>query len=64
MIEQNIHPVKVAEGTSIHELLANILHVLSTEPTGWVARAIKQPGSEPSGVERQRRLSELMDEDW
>ncbi len=65
LLEKGIHPVKVHEGTSIHELLSDIRQELKTEPTGWLARAIKQTQEHrQDDSEKAQRLSQLMDEDW
>ncbi|MCE0495421.1 NifB/NifX family molybdenum-iron cluster-binding protein [Vibrio salinus] len=65
LLEKNIHPVKVVEGSGIHELLVDIKEELNSEPTGWLARAIKQKEkTEEPEVKKAQRLSQLMDEDW
>ncbi len=65
LLEKGIHPVKVPEGTGIHELLSGIQEELQTEPTGWLARALKVSGElQQDKTEKTQRLSQLMDEDW
>lgn len=65
LLEKNIHPVKVVEGSEIHHLLVEIKEDLNDEPTGWLARAIKQKEkTEEPEVKKAERLSHLMDEDW
>ncbi|MDC0610990.1 NifB/NifX family molybdenum-iron cluster-binding protein [Vibrio sp.] len=65
LLEKNIHPVKVIEGSDIHELLVDIQSELNGEPSGWLARAIKQREKETEPeVKKAERLSQLMDEEW
>lgn len=65
LLERNIHPVKVMEGMEIHKLLEGIQQELNTEPSGWLARAIKQYNlSKEPKMDKNQRLSQLMDEDW
>jgi nitrogen fixation protein NifX len=65
LLEKGIHPVKVLEGTGIHELLGGIQDELKSEPTGWLARAIKQKNERRHDeADKAERLSQLMDEEW
>lgn len=65
LLEKNIHPVKVVEGSEIHRLLVEVREELQGEPTGWLARAIKQKEkTQEPDVKKAERLSQLMDEDW
>jgi nitrogen fixation protein NifX len=65
LIEQGIHPVKVREGSLIHQLLADIVNELKGEAVGWLARANKLTRkSVQQSDDAQGRLAQLMDEDW
>jgi nitrogen fixation protein NifX len=65
LLEKGIHPVKVNEGSVIRELLANVQQELQAEPSGWLARALKQTNEQKRDEsEKSQRLAQLMDEDW
>jgi len=64
LIEQNIQPIKVHEGYSIHQLLSEVQQELQQGPSGWLARAMKQREEPETPESSQERLSQLMDEEW
>ncbi|MCL1074741.1 NifB/NifX family molybdenum-iron cluster-binding protein [Shewanella dokdonensis] len=63
LLDQGIHPVKVAEGCDIHQLLEDIRQELNGTPMGWLARSLKQLEAPPQQDGRER-LQALMDEEW
>jgi nitrogen fixation protein NifX len=63
LMDQQVYPVKVIEGTLIHHVLSGIRRELATEPSGWLARAVRQSRAD-NVDQRRRRLTDLMDEDW
>ncbi len=63
LLEQQIHPVKVLAGHGIHELLTDIQQQLKGQPMGWLGRAMKLREQQEQ-VPVNKRLSQLMDEEW
>ncbi|MGX9417624.1 NifB/NifX family molybdenum-iron cluster-binding protein [Vibrio sp. RC27] len=65
LLDKGIHPVKVTEGSNIHDLMRDLQLELIEGPTGWLSRAIKTTVDErQKAVDKAQRLSDLMDEDW
>lgn len=65
LLGSDINPVKVQEGADIHRLIAELQTELSGKPTGWVGRAVKAAEQETKSEKSdERRLAQLMDEDW
>ena len=53
-----VQALKVAEGTSIHELITDLQRQIQQGATGWLAQATK---AEPDAA---TRLTSMLDEDW
>ncbi|MDF0535862.1 NifB/NifX family molybdenum-iron cluster-binding protein [Shewanella sp. A32] len=63
LLDKGIHPVKVMEGSEIHQLLDDIRQELNGTPMGWLARSLKQLDEQPQ-EHCSDRLQALMDEEW
>ncbi|MBE3666692.1 nitrogen fixation protein NifX [Vibrio cincinnatiensis] len=63
LIECDIQPVKVSEGCHIHFLLTEVMAELNGTQTGWLSRALKK-NKLPDLSDTQKRLTQLMDEEW
>ncbi|MDG3085009.1 NifB/NifX family molybdenum-iron cluster-binding protein [Vibrio hannami] len=65
LLENDINPVKVHEGADIHDLICELQDKLKGTPTGWVNRAIKSINKPlNSDVSSEKRLAQMMEEDW
>ncbi|MFL7865355.1 NifB/NifX family molybdenum-iron cluster-binding protein [Vibrio cincinnatiensis] len=63
LLECDIQPVKVNESCDIHFLLTEVMSELDSAQTGWLARALKK-SKLPEALDTEKRLAQLMDEDW
>lgn len=63
LLGEDINPVRVEPGSDIHFLLQELQIELRTQPTGWLARALKRSCS-GEGKQHQNRLQNLMNEEW
>lgn len=65
LLADEINPVRVSEGSDIHQLISELQLELRGTPMGWLGRALKQAKRECSNSGSQAdRLNALMDEDW
>ncbi len=63
LLEQDIQPVKVHARCDIHMLLAEVMSEVGSTQSGWLSRALKK-SKQPDSSDIEKRLTQLIDEDW